>query len=232
MMCAIVEEERDGDTTCRCDTEHRPGNNRDGPLLADTDRRQSHDPIHHAALALHGARSHPGAGRSDRGTPACGLGRQRHQDRSAGRCRQGPGHGRRKARTGLSEPPPQQAVDDAESQESCRPRGVHAPRRTRRRRGRELSSRREVAPRSRLRRMPDGEPADRLCEHLRVRAGRTVSPASRVRSDRAGDGRVDVDHRTARPGAGAGGGTHRGSGERALRIHRDLHRAARARGDR
>ena len=59
-----------------------------------------------------------------------------------------------------------------------------------------------------------------------------VPPASRIRSDRAGNGRADVDHRPARPGAGAGRSTHCGSGERALRIHRHLHRAARTRADR
>ena len=58
----------------------------------------------------------------------------------------------------------------------------------------------------------------------------TVSHASRVRSDRTGDRRADVDHRPARSGTGAGRGAHRGSGGRALRIHRHLHRAARTRG--
>ena len=45
--------------------------------------------------------------------------------------------------------------------------------------------------------------ASRLCQHLGLRPGRPLSRAARLRPDRAGHGRADVDHRRARPRAGA-----------------------------
>ena len=85
--------------------------------------------------------------------------------------------------------------------------------RRRRRAGGELPPRREVPPRHRLCDAATGQSAAGLRQHLGLRPGRAVSRAPRLRPDRAGHGRADVDHRPARPGAGArrhpGGRPHR-----------------------
>ena len=54
-----------------------------------------------------------------------------------------------------------------------------------------------------VRRREGGQPAHRLRQHQRVRPDRAVRASRRRRSDRAGHGRADVDHRPAGPGAGA-----------------------------
>ena len=73
----------------------------------------------------------------------------------------------------------------------------------RRRAGREFPARREIPPRHRLREPEADQPAPGLCQHLGLRPGRALSRPSRLRPDRPGHGRADVDHRPAGPGAGA-----------------------------
>ena len=63
--------------------------------------------------------------------------------------------------------------------------------------------------------MARGQSAPRLRQHLGLRRGRPVSPAPRLRPDRAGHGRPDVDHRAA----GAGAGARRHPDRRPLRRH-------------
>ena len=74
------------------------------------------------------------------------------------------------------------------------------------------------------------QPAPGLRQHLRLRPGRAVRDAAGRRSDRAGHGRTDVDHRAARSGARA----RRHRDRRLERGHvlrpRYSDRAARARG--
>ena len=62
---------------------------------------------------------------------------------------------------------------------------------------------REASAEDRLGRRAGGQPAHRLRQHQRLRPDRPVRHARRRRPDRAGHGRADVDHRPARPGAGA-----------------------------
>ena len=47
------------------------------------------------------------------------------------------------------------------------------------------------------------QPADRLCQHLRLRPDRPLCRSAGLRPDRPGHGRADVGHRIAGPGAGA-----------------------------
>ena len=72
-------------------------------------------------------------------------------------------------------------------------------------------------------------PAHRLWQHFRLRPGWPLSQASRLRSDRAGHGRADVDHRRPRRGPDAGRHSRGRSHRRA--VLRDGHpdRAAGAR---
>ena len=95
--------------------------------------------------------------------------------------------------------------------------------------GGELPAGREVPAGHRLRDASEGQSSAGIWKYFRLRPGRAVSRTARVRSDRTGHGRTDVDHRSAGTGAGA----RRHSGGRPDRWHllRDGHpgRAAGAR---
>ena len=71
--------------------------------------------------------------------------------------------------------------------------------------------------------------APRLCQHLRLRPGRPLCRPARLRPDRAGHGRADVDHRPAGPGPGARRHSDRRSHRRACSRARHPGRAARTR---
>jgi crotonobetainyl-CoA:carnitine CoA-transferase CaiB-like acyl-CoA transferase len=60
------------------------------------------------------------------------------------------------------------------------------------------------------------QPAHRLWQHFRGRAGWPLSQASGLRSDRSGHGRVDVDHWRPRPGTDAGQHSRRRPRSRAV----------------
>ena len=77
-------------------------------------------------------------------------------------------------------------------------RGVQAPGREGRRRGRELPPRREGPPRHRLRGAARRSTSASSRQHLRLRPGRALSRPAGLRPDRAGHGRADVDHRRCR----------------------------------
>ena len=64
--------------------------------------------------------------------------------------------------------------------------------------GRELPARCEIPPRHRLRDAESRQQATRLCQHLGLRPGRALSRPAGLRSDRAGHGRADGDHRRTR----------------------------------
>ena len=68
----------------------------------------------------------------------------------------------------------------------------------RRRRDRKLSAGRKISPRDRLRDASCDQPPHRLWLHFGLRRGRPLSRAAGFRPDRAGHGRVDVDHRACR----------------------------------
>ena len=72
-------------------------------------------------------------------------------------------------------------------------------------------------------------PAHRLWQHLRLRPGRPLSQAAGLRSDRAGHGRADVDHRRARRRPDAGRHPRRRPHRRAVLRDRHPHGAAGAR---
>ena len=74
--------------------------------------------------------------------------------------------------------------------------------------------------------------APRLWQHLRLRPGRPLSQASRLRSDRAGHGRADVDHRRAGRRSDAGRHPRRRPHRRAVLRDRHSHGAAGARASR
>ena len=96
-----------------------------------------------APVPFHRSRPHPGPLRADRRSAACRLGRQCHQDRCAVRGRRGRAARRSAPRLGFSEPASQQAGDDVEFERPEGPRSLQAAGRTRRRRSREFSPRRE-----------------------------------------------------------------------------------------
>jgi len=79
-----------------------------------------------------------------------------------------------------------------------------APGRTRRCRGREFPPQREAAPGRRLRGAEGGQPAHHPGQHFRLRPGRPLRGPPRLRSDRPGHGRADVDHRQGRRRTDAG----------------------------
>ena len=164
--------------------------------------RNAFSPCFEGACALYSARSDPGAVGADLRARACRLGRQRHQDREparAGRADGRPARGRR-----FSEPAPQQAQHDAQPESARRARRVQAHGQKGRRGGGEFPPRREEAAQDRLQDARQDQSAPRLCQHFRLRPGRTLCRPARLRSDRARHGRTDVDHRPAGPGAGAG----------------------------
>ena len=98
-----------------------------------------------------------------------------------------------------------------------------------RRGGRELPARREEAPEDRLQGPQEGQPEDHPRQHFGVRPGRALCRTAGLRPDRAGHGRPDVGHRTARAGAGARRHPDRRPLRRAVLRHGHHGRAARAR---
>ena len=136
----------------------------------------------------------------------------------AGR-RRGPDDGRLAARSRLLQPAPQQAQHHAQPQDG---RGRRRPQEDGgrgRRADRELPARREAPARLRLRDAARDQPAPRLRQPVGLRPGRAVRQPARLRPDRPGHGRPDVDHRPARPGAGAGRRADRGPLERHVCRH-------------
>ena len=106
-------------------------------------------------------------------------------------------------RPGLPEPAPQQAQPHAQPEDAGRPRDLLQDGEDRRRRRRELQVHGQAQARRRLRGGEEGQPAHRLRQHLRLRAGRSVRGPARRRPDRAGHGRAHVDHRPCRRRPGA-----------------------------
>ena len=133
-------------------------------------------------------------------------------------------------RLGFPEPAPQQAGDDAQSEGPQGPRDLQAAGRRRPTWWSRIS-----APTSRRKLGIDYEsvrkinPRHRLWQHLRLRPGWPLSQAPGLRSDRAGHGRADVDHRRARRGPDAGRHSRGRSHRRAVLRHGHPDRAAGAR---
>ena len=172
-----------------------------------------------AAEPLHDPRPDAGSRGPDSGAAVGRLGRQRDQDRGAGRDRYREGHGGRAAWAGLPEHASQQARDHAEPQARGGAAGVPAHGGACGRGGGELPARCEDPARCRLRQPGGGEPAGGPCEHLGVWAGRPLCEAAGVRPDRAGDGGADECDGAAGAGAGAGGDPGRGPDGRV--VYRD-----------
>ena len=126
----------------------------------------------------------------------------------------------------LSEPAPQQAQHDAQPEVAGGARRLQAHGQEGRRRGGEFPPRREEAARHRLQDARQDQSASRLCQHFGLRPGRTLCRPARLRSDRAGHGRADVDYRPAGPGAGARRHPDRRSYRRTVRGARHSGRAA------
>ena len=142
------------------------------------------------------ARARPACASSPIGAPTSSRSRRRRGDRKT--AMGGPRDALR-----LPEPAPQQAQHDAQPQIARGRRGLQAHGQEGRCRGREFPPRREEAARHRLQDARADQSAAGLCQHFRLRPGRAVRRPARLRSDRAGHGRPDVDHRPARPGADA-----------------------------
>ena len=162
---------------------------------------QSRKDFHHghppAAQRLQGNRSHRPSRRTDGRAPARRLGRRRDQDRAARRrCHRR--HRQPAQRPGFPEPAPQQAEPHAQPEDAGRPQDLLRAGEERRRRGGELQIHRQAPARRRLRGGEEGQPAHRLRQHLRLRAGRPVRGPARRRPDRPGHGRAHVDYRASR----------------------------------
>ena len=107
-------------------------------------------------------------------------------------------HGRAAARTRFPEPSPQQAEPHAQSERGRRHRDLQTNGRNRRCRDRELPAGRKISPRDRLRDRSRDQQAHRLWLDFGLWRGRSLSRTAGLRPDRAGHGRVDVDHGACR----------------------------------
>ncbi len=134
---------------------------------------------------------------------------------------------RQAPRPGFSEPASQQAQHHARSQGARRSGRVQAPRRQGRRHRRELPAGRKVPARHRLRNTAQDQPPPGLCQHFRLRPGRSVQGPAGTGPGGAGHGRADVGHRAA--GAGSGARRHRDLGQHRRPLLRVRYRARAAR---
>ena len=153
------------------------------------------------ACALHGSRPHARARGADLRAAARGLGRQRHQDRAAGRLEGGdPIGGARQARDFQNLHRNKRSITLDLKSEDGRAAFLRLVE-TGRCRGREFPPGREEPARHRLRDLRGGQSAHRLCQHLRL-TGRTAPIATRPGFDQIAQGMGGLMSVTGLPGQG------------------------------